>query len=54
MALPCLRRTGLAQVADALALVRLRLPQRADRGGKVADHLLVDPLDDDVLLVGAR
>src|SRR5207244_5920674 len=34
----------LALVADALALVRLRLADLADLGGRLADHLLVGPL----------
>src|SRR3990172_6539621 len=33
----------LARVADALALVGLRLPRRADLGGDLPDELLVDP-----------
>src|SRR4029079_9841463 len=36
----------LALVADALALVRLRLAHLADLGGRLTDHLLVGPLDD--------
>src|SRR2546421_1079182 len=36
----------LALVADALALVGLRRPLLADRGGDLADELLGDPLDD--------
>ena len=35
----------LAGVADALALVRLRLAGRADLGGDLADELLVDADD---------
>ena len=43
----------LAVVANALAFVRLRLADRPDFGGELADHLLVDPLDHDVRLIGA-
>ena len=36
--LPALRRTCFAVVANALALVRLRLADRADFGGELADQ----------------
>src|SRR3954471_4809295 len=38
----------LALVADALALVRLRRAHLADLGGRLADHLLVGSLDEDL------
>jgi len=51
------RLAGLAAnllifIADALALVGLRLPERPHLGCELADELLVDPLDRDVRLVG--
>ena len=42
----------LVFVADALALVGLRLPERPHLGCKLPDELLVDPLDRDMRLVG--
>src|SRR3954469_17987131 len=38
----------LTFVADALALVRLGRAHLADLGGRLADHLLVRPLDEDL------
>src|ERR1700753_3918787 len=38
----------LALVADALALVRLGRAHLADLGGRLADHLLVGSLDEDL------
>src|SRR6478672_11101582 len=38
----------LAFVTDALALVRLGRAHLADLGGRLADHLLVRPLDEDL------
>ena len=43
----------LAQVVDALALVRLRRTLGTDLGGNLADLLLVDALDVDVGVVRA-
>ena len=43
----------LAQVVNALALVRLRRTLGTDLGGNLADLLLVDALDVDVGVVGA-
>ena len=40
-------------VADALALVGLRLPQRPHLGSELPHELLVDPLDRDVRLIRA-
>src|SRR3990170_7281247 len=42
----------LARVADALALVRVRLADRADPRGHLADKLLVDPGDTDAVRLG--
>ena len=47
-ALPDLPADLLVAVADALALVRLGRAHLADLGGGLADHLLVDALDDDL------
>src|SRR5262245_48640562 len=38
----------LARVADPLALIRLGRPHLADLGGRLADHLLVRSLDEDL------
>src|SRR5215472_9494268 len=45
---PDLSPDVLALVADALALVRLRRAHLADLGRRLADLLLVGPLDDDL------
>ena len=47
-ALPALRHDVLADVADALALVGLRLAEVTDLGGDLADLLLVDAADHDL------
>src|SRR5690348_3135069 len=46
--LPDLPSHVLPLVADALALVRLRRADLADLGGRLADHLLVRSLDEDL------
>ena len=52
-ALAFLAADVLADIADSLALVRLGWIEAADFGGELADELLIDPLDDDMVLVGA-
>ena len=47
-----MRRTCFVFVANALALVRLRLAGAADLGGELADLLLVRALDHDRRRVG--
>ena len=49
--LALLAADDLAVVAEALALVRLRLLHRADLGCKLTDHFLVDSGDRDVVLL---
>src|SRR5579884_2834584 len=45
---------ALSAIADAFALVRLRLAQLANFRGRLADTLLVDPADGDDGVTGLR